>query len=164
MVYQQVTRLKDFGVHYRLEKYFKQQLHTLLERNEYHPHNMNQRHALVYVLLPIIERECDTFVDLWNVHRIRSQNNLELMNWVPNYMLSFPEQYGGTQKGIPVTTEFLQELSTQSGLTTDNRSTVYDLIDEEFLRNCEHFFTDPIKIPSNEAIDAYRFLKCKLRI
>ena len=52
------------------------------------------------------------------------------MNGVPNYMLSFPEQYGETQKGIAVTTEFLQELSTQSGLSTDNRSTVYDFIDE----------------------------------
>ena len=132
MVHQQVTRLKDFGVYHRLEKYFKQQLHTLLERNEYNPHNMNQRHALAYVLLPIIERECGRFADLWNVHRIRSQNNLELMNCVPNYMLSFPEQYGGTQNGIPVTTEFLQELSTHSGLSTDNRSTVYDFIDEEF--------------------------------
>ena len=93
---------------------------------------MNQRHALAPVLLPIIERECDRFVDLWNVHRIRSQNKLELMNGVPNYMLSFPEQYGETQKGIAVTTEFLQELSTHSGLSTDNRSTVYDFIDEEF--------------------------------
>ena len=38
---------RDF--HHRLEKYFKEQLHTLLERNEYNPHNMNQRHVLAYV-------------------------------------------------------------------------------------------------------------------
>ena len=38
---------RDF--HHRLEKYFKEQLHTLLERNEYNPHNMNERHVLAYV-------------------------------------------------------------------------------------------------------------------
>ena len=125
---------------------------------------MNQRHALAYVFLSTIQRECDTFVDLWNSHRIRSQNNLELTNGIPNHMFSFLEQYGGTQNVIPVTTQFLQELSTQSALSVDNRSTVYDFMDEEFLRNCEHFPSDPIEIPSNETIDAYRFLKYKLRI
>ena len=73
---------------------------------------MNQRHPQVYVLLPIIHRECGTFFDLWNSHGIRSQNNLELPNGVPNHMFSFPEQYRGTQKGIPITTEFLQKVST----------------------------------------------------
>ena len=164
MVHQQVTRLKDFGVYHRLEKYFKEQLHTLLERNEYNPRNINQRHALAYVFLPKIQRECDAFVDLWNSHRIRSQNNLELTNGIPHQMFSFLEQYGGTQNIIPVTTQFLQELSTQSALSIDNRSIVYDFMDEEFLKNCEHFPSDPIEIPSNEAIDAYRFLKYKLRI
>ena len=95
---------------------------------------MNQRHVLAYVLLPIIQRECDKFVDLWNSHMIRSQNNLELPNGVPNHMFSFPEQYGETQNGISVTNEFLQEVSTQSGLSIDNESTMYDFMDEEFLR------------------------------
>ena len=35
---------------------------------------------------------------------------------------------------------------------------------EDFLRNCELFLPDPIEIPSNKAIEAYRFLKYKLRI
>ena len=88
-------------------------MHTLLKRNEYNPHKMNQRHPQVYVLLPIIHWECGTFFDLWNSHRIRSQNNLELPNGVPNHMFSFPEQYRGIQKGIPITTEFLQKVSTE---------------------------------------------------
>ena len=125
---------------------------------------MNQRRALAYVFLPIIQRECGTFADLWNSHRIRSQNNLEPPNGVANHMFSFPQQYGGTRKGIPVTTDFLQEASTQSGLSIDNGSTVYDFMDEKFLRNCKHFLPDPIEIPSNEAVEAYRFLKHKLRI
>ena len=84
-----------------LETFFTEKLHTLLERNEYNPHKVNQRHALADVFLLIIQRECDTFVDLWNPYKVRSRNNLELPNGVPNHMFSFPEQYGGTQKGIP---------------------------------------------------------------
>ena len=61
---------------------------------------------------------------IYRIHRIRSQNNLELPNSVPKQMISFQEQYTGTQKGILVTTEFLQEVSTQSGLSIDNGSTV----------------------------------------
>ena len=45
-----------------------------------------------------------------------------------------------------------------------NMSTAFNFMDEEFLRNCEHFLPDPIDIPSNEKIDAYPFLKYKLRI
>ena len=39
----------------------------------------------------------------------------------------------------------------------DNGSTVSNLMDEEFLRNCEHFLPDPIEIPSNEKIESYPF-------
>ena len=123
---------------------------------------MNQRHALAYVFLPIIQRECDKFVDLWNAHRIRSQNNLELRNGIPDHMFSSPEQYGGTQNGIPILTVFLQEVSTKSGSSIDNGSTVYDLMGEKFLRNSEDFLPDPIEISSNEAIEVYRFLKYEL--
>ena len=122
-------------MHHKLEKYFKQQLHTFLQRNQYNPHNMNQRHALAYVFSVIIQRECDMFVDLWNSHKIRTQNNLELANGIPNNKFSFPEQYGGKQKSISVTNEFLQQVSTQSGLGVDKGSTVYDFLDEEFLKN-----------------------------
>ena len=45
-----------------------------------------------------------------------------------------------------------------------NMSTAFNFMDEEFLRNCEHFLPDPIDIPSNEKIDAYPFLYYNLRI
>ena len=77
-------------------------------------------------------------------------------------MFSSPEQYGETQKGIPILTLFLQEVSTKSGSSIDNGSTVYDLMGEKFLRNCEDFLPDPIEISSNEAIQTYRFLKYEL--
>ena len=74
-------------------------------------------------------------------------------------MFYFPGQYGGTQNGIQVTNEMLQEAFTQSVLSNDSGSTAFNFMDEEFLRTCEHFLTDPIEIPSNEKIEAYLFLK-----
>ena len=68
---------------------------------------------------------------------IRSQNNLQLPN-----KSSKEEQYGGTQKCIQVTTELLQETFTQLGNSIDNGSTALNFMDEEFLRNCEHFLPD----------------------
>ena len=68
-------------------------------------------------------------------------------------MFNFPEQYGGTQKGIQVTTVLLQEEFTQLGLGIDNGSTAFNFIDEDHRYN-----------PSNQKIEAYPFLKYKLRI
>ena len=79
-------------------------------------------------------------------------------------MFSFPEQYSGTKESIKVTTGFLHEVSTQSGLNIDNGSTVYDIMDKELLRNCDPFLSDLIEIPSNERVETYRFLENKSRI
>ena len=38
--------------------------------------------------------------------------------------------------------------------SADNGSTAFNITDEEFLRNSEHFLLDPIEIPSNEKIEA----------
>ena len=59
------------------------------------------------------------FVSLWNSHRIKSQNNFQLPNGVPNHMLYFPEQ-GGTQNSIQVTFKLLQEAIAQPGFSIDN--------------------------------------------
>ena len=78
-------------------------------------------------------------------------------------MFYFPEQYGGTQ------TVFKSQMScckkhSPSRNSADNGSTAFNFMDEDFLRNCEHSLPDPIEIPSNEKIEAYPFLKYKLRI
>ena len=52
---------KRRNFHHRLKKYFKEQLCTFLERNEYSPYNINRRYVLTYVFLPIMQRECDSF-------------------------------------------------------------------------------------------------------
>ena len=76
-------------------------------------------------------------------------------------MFYFSERYGGTQNGIQVTNELLQEAFTQSGLNIDKLSTAFNFMDEKCFRNCEHFLPDPIEIPWNEKIEAYPFLKYK---
>ena len=50
---------KKCDFHHRVKKYFKKQPCTFLQRNEYSPYNINQRYRLTYVLLSIIQRECD---------------------------------------------------------------------------------------------------------
>ena len=79
-------------------------------------------------------------------------------------MFYFAEHYGETQNSIQVTTEFLQDVFTQSGLSIENGSTAFNFMDEEFLKNCEHVLPDPMEIPSNEKIEVYPFLQHKSRI
>ena len=79
-------------------------------------------------------------------------------------MFYFPQQYGGTQNGIQVTNKLFQEAFTQLGLSIENGSTAFNFMDEELLRNSEHFLPHSIEIPSNEKIEEYLSLKYKLRI
>ena len=77
-------------------------------------------------------------------------------------MFSFLEQYDATQEGIQVITKSMQEVTIQSGLCIANgNTTAYNLMNEEFLRNCEYFLPDSIEIPPNEKIEVYSFLKYK---
>ena len=86
------------------------------------------------------------FVNLWNFHhKIKLQNNLQLPNGTPTNVFYFAEQYGGIQIGIQITSELLQEAFTQSGISIDNGSTAFNFMNEDFLRNCEHFLPDFIE-------------------
>ena len=78
-------------------------------------------------------------------------------------MLYFPEQYGGMQTVFKSQMSCCKKHSLNED-SADNGSTAFNFMDEEFLRNCEHFLPDPTEIPSNGKIEAYPFLKYKLRI
>ena len=83
------------------------------------------------------------FVNLWNFHhKIKLQNNLQLPNGTPTYVFYFPEQCDGIQIGIQITSELLQEAFIQSGISIDNGSTAFNFVNEDFLRDCEHFLPD----------------------
>ena len=53
------------------------------------------RLLLAYVMILIMQREVNTFVDVvWNCHRIREQRDTFLPDGVPNHIYSFPDKYG----------------------------------------------------------------------
>ena len=58
------------------------------------------RDILAFVLIPIIQKEVNTFKDeTWNVHRIRAQKNTDLPNGIPNFIYDFPGEYGLSECG-----------------------------------------------------------------
>ena len=137
--------------HERLERYFKEQLNTLLKGMECDPHNLTHRQLLAFVYVPIVQRECEVFVEYWNSHRIRSQENLEIPTGVPNHIFNFPEKYGGKNMGIPLAHDQLQdvaELSSVFGI--DGNTTI-----SQHLPNVD-------TVTCVNAIEAYRFLKSKI--
>ena len=143
-------------LHERLEKFFKSQLSELLRGREYDPHNALDRQLLAYVYVPIIQRECDIFVEYWNAHRIREQENLELPTGVPNHMFSFPEQYGASHKGHKLRREQLREVAETSGVLQVGH---FDFMEQEVKRQCEHYLPNVNKVKSMNAIEAFRFVK-----
>ena len=59
------------------------------------------RHLLANLMVPIIQKEIDTFVHVvWNSHRIRAQKNTFLPDGIPNHIYNFPDQYGLKECGI----------------------------------------------------------------
>ena len=101
----------------RLEHYFKLQLKNLLENFDYDPRNQHHRDAISYVYIPVVQRECNIFIGMWNTHRIRKQKGLELPTGVPSHIYSFPEQYGGEQKGHQLNQDLLSEVRDLSGIS-----------------------------------------------
>ena len=52
----------------------------------------------------------------------------------------------------------------QEGLLHPGSTNAYNFENEEFLKNCEYFFPDPIEISPNTKIEVNSLLKYKLRI
>lgn len=144
-------------LHHRLEKYFKEQLKHLLDTNAYDPENIEDRKMLAYIYIPVIQRECDKFVSLWNSHRIRSQKGLELPCGVPDHMFNFPEKYGGAKDGYPVSTELLEELAEFSSVL----QAPCDFLDENQREQFELVVRNVDQIESCDAKDAYLLLKSR---
>ena len=148
-------------LHERLEKYFKLQLTTLLNTKEYDPHNALDRQLLAYIYIPMFQRECNTFVDLWNSHRIRAQNNLLLPTGVPNHMFDFPEQYGGCTKGYSLQKNDLREVAEMSGVLSADDS---DFFEKDIVEKCKQLLPRPEEIKCNEAMSKYRYLRRNIRL
>ena len=127
-----------------------------LRGREYDPHVALDRQLLAYVFRPIVQRECDIFVNYWNFHRIRGQDELEIPAGVPDHMFSFLEQYGGTNMGIPLSKDELKEVADISGVMDED---VLDFIDPRVKRECLQLLSNPERVELKNAIEAFRFLK-----
>ena len=147
-------------LHERLEKFFKEQLTILLRGREYEPHSALDRQLLAYVFIPVVQRECDIFVRYWNSHRIRGQDQLEIPAGVPDHIFSFPEQYGGTNMGIPLHKDELKEVAELSGVMDGD---VFDFIDPRVRRECLQLLSNPERVESKNAIETFRFLRRNIK-
>ena len=58
------------------------------------------RKVLAFIFIPVIQREMNTFIDMWNSHRIRHQKDTLLPDGVPNHIYNFPEKYGLEKCGM----------------------------------------------------------------
>ena len=83
-----------------LHKSFKDLLLNMLERQCIYKSYLGRtflfdRLLLAYVMIPIMQREVNTFVDVvWNCHRIREERDTFLPDGVPNHIYSFSDKYG----------------------------------------------------------------------
>lgn len=64
-------------------------------------------------MIPVMQKEIDTFVGTWNSHRIREQKNTVLPDGVPNHIYNFPEKYGLNECGMLCHLSFLLRFSNQ---------------------------------------------------
>ncbi|CAB4009087.1 Hypothetical predicted protein, partial [Paramuricea clavata] len=147
-------------LHERLEKFFKQQLTVLLQRRQYNPFFSHDRQLLAYVYVPIVQRECTNFVNYWNSHRIRAQDKLEIPTGIPNHMFAFPENYGATNESIDLSDDDIQDVAEVSGVMDEEH--IVNFIDPDTKQQCVGLIPNPEKIEAKNAIEAYRFLNCKL--
>ena len=144
-----------WNLHTRLEKYFTEQLRELLDASEYDPHNDTDRQILAYVYIPIVQRECEIFISMWNSHRVREQANLALPTDIPDHMFLFPDRYGGHEMGIPLSADKLKEVAERSGIL----ESISDNKDHNLHHICEQNLPFPIDLESKGAKNVYLFLK-----
>jgi hypothetical protein len=51
------------------------------------------RKTLAFIFIPVLQREMQTFMNMWNTHRIRPQKDTFLPNGVPDRLYNFPAHY-----------------------------------------------------------------------
>ena len=74
-------------------------LQQLLDQRFYDPEDEEDRNMLAYVYVPIVQREIDLFVELWNNSRNRLQRNTLMPDGIPNVIHSCPEECGMEDNG-----------------------------------------------------------------
>ena len=55
----------------KLNPFFKHQLRSLQHTREYDRENSTDRDIMAYVFVPVVQKECNNFIEYWNSHWIR---------------------------------------------------------------------------------------------
>ena len=99
------------------------------------------------------------FKTLWNSHRIRNQQGLELPIGIPSHMFQFPENYGAEDKSFAINTDAIREAAEATGILE-----APDHYIEEDLRTEFHsYLPEPEKLKCNKVAEIFRFLKQEFR-
>ncbi|KXJ15658.1 uncharacterized protein LOC110237035 [Exaiptasia diaphana] len=148
-------------LHERLEKFFKGPLNKLKDHGIYEPDNDHHRNLIAYIMIPIMQKEIDTFVNtVWNSHRIRHQKDTYLPDGVPNHIYAFPEKYDLQECGFEVTQQQLDEVAELS----DVFSSYDDYMPTDVRNKCEQVIADPLQIDVGDFHHAFRYLKEKISL
>lgn len=146
-------------LHERLEMFFKAQLLNLLDLGLYDREEDADQNMLAYVYIPIIQREINTFIELWNGSRCRLQKNALMPDGIPDFIYSNPEAYGLEDKGWDLTIGELENVACVSGVLKVES----DYLTEDFRRQCQHFLPEPENIASKDAAMSYRRLRREMQ-
>ena len=147
-------------LHERMEKYFKEELRSLLDSKLYDPHCVLDRKMLAFIFIPVVQRECDTFACMWNSHRVRHQAGLELPTGIPDHMYAFPEKYGAETRGIRVTDSILKEVGKLASL----EHAPVDYLSKEERSHFADIIAKPEHLDCKSVVRAYKTLKDKVTI
>ena len=146
-------------LHEKMEIYFTTQLSNLLQRRCYDPNCITDRRIMAYIFIPVVQRECDVFKNLWNAHRIRHQQGLEVPTGVPSHMFQFPESYGGEDKSFSIDTDSIREAAEVSGVLDAPSYYIEEDLKSEFCK----YLPYPEKIDCSKVAEAFTFLKQEFR-
>ena len=135
--------------------FFKFQLQQLLDQGFYDPEDEEDRNMLAYVYVPIVQREIDLFVELWNNSRNRLQRNTLMPDGIPNVIHSCPEECGMEDNGWPLTNDELAKAAEVSGVLDVTDA----YIEEDFQRECATHLDDVLSIQAKDAARKYRELR-----
>lgn len=145
-------------LHERMELFIKQELRNLLHNFDYDPVSELDRDCLKFIFIPVVQRECDIFADLWNSHRIRAQKGLELPTGVPNHIFACPGQFGCEKKLVDVSEESLIEV----GQLANIDEAPDDYLTPEKRELFSSIIPSPIDIACKDLSDRYLYLKSQV--
>ena len=146
-------------LHERLEAFFKSQLLNLLDLGLYDREDDNDRNMMAYVYIPLIQREMDTFMELWNSSRCRLQKNTLMPDGIPDFIYCNPEAYGLEDQGWELTLDELEKVARVSGIL----NAANDYLTEDFRRKCSQILPNPESIMPKEAAASYRTLRREMQ-